>query len=268
MMWSPFGDLLTFDFVKAAIDGENLGNNPAGVPDILAISWTSHDYVNHLFGPESRQSEDQTARLDRIFAELFDYLDQRIGLQNILITLSADHGFMNIPEYSASRNLDAGRIDPDKMIEATNAALSAKFGDGKYITAWWNPTLYVDYKLIELRKLNKVEVENAAQEFLRDYPGVEAVYTRTQMEQGMMPNTKLAKQVILAWHQKISGDIVIMNKPNWYLFGRRTPTPQLTDRHGRMTPTCRWPCTAQIGSSPASTAIPKSWTLGGRSPFC
>ena len=115
--WSAFGDLLTFDFIKAAIEGENLGSNPAGVPDILAISWTSHDYVNHLFGPESRQSQDQTVRLDRIFADLFDYLDKRIGLQNVLITLSADHGFMNIPEYSASRNLDAGRIDPDKMIE-------------------------------------------------------------------------------------------------------------------------------------------------------
>ena len=49
---------------------------------------------------------------------------------------------------------------------------------------------------------------------------MEAVFTRTQMEQGMMPNTKLAKQVILAWHQKISGDIVIMNKPNWYLFAK------------------------------------------------
>ena len=197
MMWTPFGDLLTFDFIKAAIEGENLGNNPAGVPDILAISWTSHDYVNHLFGPESRQSQDQTIRLDRIFAELFDYLDGRIGLQNVLITLSADHGFMNVPEYSQSRRLDAGRIDPDKMIAATNAALSAKFGEGKYITAWWNPTLYVDYKLIEDQKLNKVEVENAAQAFLREYPGVEAVFTRTQMEQGMMPNTKLAKQVIL-----------------------------------------------------------------------
>jgi hypothetical protein len=110
----------------------------------------------------------------------------RVGLQNVLITLSADHGFMNVPEYSQSRWLDAGRIDPDKMIAATNAALSEKFGEGKYITAWWNPTLYVDYKLIEDWKLNKVEVENAAQAFLRDYPGVEAVFTRTQMEQGMM----------------------------------------------------------------------------------
>jgi hypothetical protein len=193
--------------VKAAIEGENLGSNPSGAADILAISWTSHDYVNHLFGPESRQSQDQTVRLDRVFAELFDYLDQRIGLQNVLITLSADHGFMNVPEYSASRRLDSGRIDPDKMIEAVNASLSAKFGEGKYITAWWNPNLYVDYKLVEARKLNRVEVENAAQEVLRAYPGVEAVFTRTQLEQGLLPQTKLARQVTLAWHQQISGDI-------------------------------------------------------------
>jgi predicted AlkP superfamily pyrophosphatase or phosphodiesterase len=221
-MWTPFGDQLTLDFVIAAIEGENLGSNPAGVPDMLAISWTTHDYVNHLFGPESRQSQDQTVRLDRVFTQLFDYLDQRIGLQNVLITLSADHGFMNVPEYSVSRRLDAGRIDPDKMIEAVNSSLSAKFGDGKYIIAWWNPNLYVDYKLIESRKLSRAEVENAAQDVLRAYPGVEAVFTRTQLEQGMMPQTKLAKQVTLAWHQQISGDIVVMNKPNWYLFAKPT----------------------------------------------
>jgi predicted AlkP superfamily pyrophosphatase or phosphodiesterase len=220
MIWTPFGDLLTLDFAKAAIEGENIGKNPAGVADILAVSWTSHDYVNHLFGPESRQSHDHTVRLDRLFAELFSYLDQRIGLQNVLITLSADHGFMNVPEYSSSRRLDAGRIDPEKMITDVNAALAAKFGEGKYITTWWNPNLYVDYDLVESRKLNRVDVENVAQTFLRGYPGVEAVFTRTQLEQGMMPNTKLAKQVTLAWHQQISGDIVIMNKPNWYLFAK------------------------------------------------
>src|SRR5205085_9567133 len=95
MMWTPYGDLLTLDFVKAAVEGENLGANAAAVPDVLALSWTSHDYVNHMFGPESRQSQDQTVRLDRLFADLFAFLDQRVGLANVLITLSADHGFMN-----------------------------------------------------------------------------------------------------------------------------------------------------------------------------
>src|SRR5262249_19081067 len=151
-MWTPFGDLLTLDFAKAAIEGENLGNNPSGAPDILAISWTSHDYVNHLFGPESRQSQDQTVRLDRVFEELIDYLDQRIGLQNMLITLSADHGFMNVPEYSASRRLDAGRIDPDKMIAVVNAALSAKFGEGK-----------VHYGVVEPESLRGLQARRVTQ---------------------------------------------------------------------------------------------------------
>lgn len=220
MIWTPYGDDLMLDFVKAAVEGENLGNNPAGVPDVLAVSWTSHDYVNHLFGPESRQSHDQTIRLDRVLAELFDFLDKKVGLDNVVITLSADHGFMNIPEFSTSRNLDAGRIDPEHMINAVNEAVSAKFGEGKYVTTWWNPTLYVDYDLIAKKKLDKVAVEDAIQEFLRTYPGVEAAYTRTQMENGRLPDTKLSKQVILAWHQELSGDIVVMNKPNWYLFAK------------------------------------------------
>lgn len=222
MLWSPYGDQLMLDFVKALVKGEQLGKNPAGVPDLLALSWTSHDYANHLFGPESRQSQDQTVRLDAVLAELFAFIDAEVGLDNVIITLSADHGFMNIPEYSASRHLDAGRIDPEKLIADTNSAIVAKFGEGKYVTTWWNPNLYLDYDLIDSKQLDRAEVENVAQRFLRNYPGVEAVFTRTQLEEGRMPNTKLAKQVILAWHQQISGDIVIMNKPNWYLFAKPT----------------------------------------------
>ena len=218
MIWTPYGDDLTLDFVKAAIEGENLGKNPAGVPDLLAISWTSHDYIHHLFGPESKQSQDHVLRLDRLFAEFFQYLDSRVGLDNVLITLSADHGFMNIPEYSASKNLDAGRIDPEKMVEEVNASLSKRFGDGRYVTTWWNPTLFLDYGLIESKKLNRTDVESAAAQFLIEYPGIAFVYTRSQLENGDLPPTRIAKQVAVAWHQQYSGDIVLINKPNWYLF--------------------------------------------------
>lgn len=218
MIWTPYGDNLTLDFVKAAIEGERLAKNPAGVSDLLAISWTSHDYIHHLFGPESKQAQDHILRLDRVFAEFFQYLDNWVGLENVLVTLSADHGFMNIPEYSASKNLDAGRVDPEKMIEAVNAHLSKKFGDGKYVTTWWNPTLYLDYALIDSKNLNRTEVENAAAQFLIEYPGIAFVYTRTQLEKGELPPTRIAKQVTLAWNQQLSGDIVLINKPNWYLF--------------------------------------------------
>ena len=29
---------------------------------------------------------------------------------------------------------------------------------------------------------------------------------------------KVSPQVTLAWHQQVSGDIVVISKPNWYLF--------------------------------------------------
>ena len=266
MMWTPYGDSLTLDFVKAAIEDENLGNNPAGVPDILAISWTSHDYVNHMFGPESRQSHDQTVRLDRVFENLFSYIDSRVGLNNVLITLSADHGFMNVPEYSVAQRLDAGRIDPDKMIVDVNAALSAKFGEGRYITDRWNPNLYVDYDLVDSKGINRADVENAAQAYLRGYPGVEAVYTRSQLELGTLPNTKLAKQVTLAWHQQISGDIVIMNKPNWYLFAK--PGTYASTHGSPWSYDTNVPL-AMYGPSwinSGNTGIPKWWISPERSP--
>ncbi|MBL0181885.1 MAG: alkaline phosphatase family protein [Chitinophagaceae bacterium] len=38
-----------FDFAKAAIENENMGKNT--VPDFLAVSISSTDYVGHSFGP-------------------------------------------------------------------------------------------------------------------------------------------------------------------------------------------------------------------------
>ncbi len=159
-------------------------------------------------------------RLDRAFANLFEYLDRRVGVKNVLITLSADHGFMNIPEYCVSRSLDADRIDPDKNDRRHQRRARAEVRRSK-----------VHHGLVEpesLRRLRPRRIAQAGQDGSREggagipttYPGVEAVFTRTQLEQGQMPNTKMAKQVALAWHQPISGDIVIMNKPNRYLFAK------------------------------------------------
>jgi hypothetical protein len=75
IMGTPYGDELTLEFARAAIEGENLGRNPAGVPDLLGVSLSTHDYVNHSFGPESRESHDHMLHLDRSLAGFFRTLD-------------------------------------------------------------------------------------------------------------------------------------------------------------------------------------------------
>ncbi|MEJ2137797.1 MAG: alkaline phosphatase family protein, partial [Desulfofustis sp.] len=107
---SPAGDALTLDFAKALIVNEQLGADD--VPDYLGVSFSSTDYVVHLFGPSSLESEDNMLRLDRTLADLFAYVDEKVGLKNTLIVLSADHGTPEVPGYLNEFGIRAGYVDP------------------------------------------------------------------------------------------------------------------------------------------------------------
>ncbi len=230
---TPFGDEATLDFARAAIEGENLGRNPAGVPDLLGVSLSTHDYVNHGFGPESRQSQDHLLRVDRALAGFFEYLDRRIGLDNVIITLSADHGFVNAPEYSASIGMPGARLNALKLISDLNEHLAARFGAGNHALRLSFPTIILDQVLIARKSLNPADVENVAARFLGNYPGIAAVFTRTQLETGALPDTPLARQVQRAWNRELSGDLYLVQVPN-AMFGGLVAThgsPWTYDTH-------------------------------------
>jgi hypothetical protein len=219
LMRSPFGDDATLEFVRAAIEGENLGSNPAGVADILGISLSTHDYVNHAFGPESRVSQDHLLRLDRALAGFFLYLDRRIGLDKVLIAVTSDHGFMNVPEYSAALGLGGSRFNHLKMMTDLNAHLAGRFGPGNHALPISRATLLLDPALIEKKSLNRIEVETEAARFLGSYPGLAAVFTRSQLETGAWPNQPLALQVQRAWNRDLSGDLYLVLNPNTMMGG-------------------------------------------------
>ena len=120
------GDELTLDFAKALIDKEQLGQD--AVPDYLAVSFSSSDYVGHIFGASSLESEDNLARLDRTLAALLGHVDDTIGLENTLIVLSADHGQPEVPGhlrelgFEDARHFDTNALDKAPAIAALKAA--------------------------------------------------------------------------------------------------------------------------------------------------
>jgi len=223
LMGTPYGDELTLEFARAAIEGENLGRNPAGVPDLLGVSLSTHDYVNHSFGPESRESQDHMLYLDRSLAAFFRYLDKRLGLDNVLIALTADHGFQNVPEYSQSLGLPGMRIDSRKLMADLNEQLASRFGPGTYATQLSYPTIHLDYKLIDANSLDRAEVESAAARILTEQPAIAAVYTRTQLESGALTSGRLATLVQRAWHRQLSGDLYVVQRP-YAMFGSNVAT--------------------------------------------
>jgi predicted AlkP superfamily pyrophosphatase or phosphodiesterase len=209
---SPAVDELTLDFAEAAVEGEGLGNNTTGATDLLGVSLSGHDYVNHAYGPESRMSHDHLQQIDRRIARFFAFLDKRVGMDNVLVVLTADHGFANSAEFSQSRHIDAMRIDPKPLLAKLDDALGRQFHVAHLVKPSMAPEVYLDYDAIEHDKLSRLEVENYAARWLLGQPGIADVFTRSQLEQGLGGTTRLRTLMQRAWNRELSGDLVVVPK--------------------------------------------------------
>ncbi len=225
LLAGPYGDEATAEFAMEVIRHEQLGRNPAGAPDLFAVSFSSHDYVNHSFGPESVQSQDHLIRLDRTLARFFEAVDAMVGTGNVLVVLTADHGFMNVPEYSASRGFDAGRIDPGEVRGAVNAAAERRFGIPKVATQHMTGGFTLDYAAIDAKGLSREEVESFVARTTQEQPGIGYTFTRTQLERGSIPAHRVATLVQRAWHRQMAVDVVVVPRPFFYFQSRNTSSP-------------------------------------------
>ena len=125
---TPMADELSLDFAKTLIESEKVGQGDA--TDYLAISFSSPDDAGHLFGPSSLEYEDAVLRVDHLLSQLFRYVDAKVGLDETLIVLSADHGGPEAPEYLQSFGMNVGR-HPLDWIRKTNPLkepLEKRFG--------------------------------------------------------------------------------------------------------------------------------------------
>jgi predicted AlkP superfamily pyrophosphatase or phosphodiesterase len=231
LLAGPFGDEATAEFTTTLMKGESIGNNPKRATDVLTVSFSSHDYINHNFGPESIQSLDHLIRLDRTLAKFFDAVDAQVGRDNVLSLLTADHGFMNTPEYSVARGFDAGRIDPKELRGVVNALAEKKFGIAnlapQHMTGGWT----LDYAAIDAKGLNREAVEDFLARAVVEQPGIGFAFTRTQLERGSMPPTRIATLVQRAWHRQAAVDLVVVQKP-FYYFQSKSNSPQAVCSHG------------------------------------
>ena len=217
LTFSPAGDELTLDFAKTILTSEQLGQDH--ITDFLAVSFSTTDYVGHLFGNSSLESEDNLLRLDRTLADLFAFVDQQVGLDHTLIVLSADHGGPEAPGYWKSIGLDAGYVSPDEWDkEPSIAALKKKFGIGKeLIQPFFPPYVYLNREVIEKNDLDFAEVEQAVADELMGIKGVALAITSTSMSQNKLPDTPLNRAALYNFNPKRSGDILILFQPHYFI---------------------------------------------------
>ncbi len=218
---TPFSDELTLDFARAALAGERLGGDDA--PDLLIVSLSGHDSVNHEWGAESRISQDHVLRLDRALQAFFRDIDAAVGRDSYVALLTADHGFAPAPELSRALGRDAGRFDLRRALVGIDASLAQRFGAGRWIARLSTDTLMVNRKLALERRVEMDAVVEEARRLLLAQSPIVAAYTRRELESGSRSGAPYFEQMRRSWNRELSGDVQVALKPYWI---------QSSDTHG------------------------------------
>ncbi len=137
VLHTPFADDIEMDAVLAALDNMELGED--ATPDLLAVSFSAHDYAGHLWGPDSWEVLDLTTRLDAHLARLFQTLDDKVGAGQWAAVLTSDHGATPVIERGKP---GARRITTRELIQVIDGAL-APFGTGPFVTKIVSGNVYL-----------------------------------------------------------------------------------------------------------------------------
>lgn len=221
---SPWGNELIEHFAEQAIDGEQLGQR--GVTDLLTVSFSSNDYIGHAVGPDAPEVKDMAIRTDALLGKLFQLLDQKIGLNNVIVVLSADHGVAPLPSVAERRKMPGGYISSG-VEGVVNSALNMRFGNAEWLipgagetSLYFNRNTLAAAKTADGKHLDEREIVDVAKQALLEAPAlhVERVYTRDQLENGVEGDL-VARSETNGYFGKRSGDLAIVFEP-FYVPGR------------------------------------------------
>jgi len=240
---TPAANRYELDFARALIDGEQLGRGP--VTDLVTVSLSANDLIGHAKGPDSEEEHQMILGLDRDLDGFFSWLDKTIGLQNVWIALSADHGVAASPAQAAKLGIDAATPDLPALRARLNLLLNARFSPQEaknYILVSGDlPYLTLDRRVFEADRIDEKTAEDAAAELLpqalaqlappaspalpSDHrlpptPTAAGVYTRLEMTRGPLPPSELGR--LLAHSSFDHG--------NWYVMLMLGPY-QMQDLH-------------------------------------
>lgn len=222
---TPFMNQIELNFALDAIQSEHLGQGPT--TDLLAVSLSVNDYIGHAFGPYSPQVADVTLETDRYLADFFQKLDQLVGLDNVWIALSADHGVAPTPAFSVEHHLSGPKAPPLAVEAAVEKAMSQAYGQDRWVMDVDEFSISLNALTLARHKVDPAQAQEIAAHAASSVPGIRAAFTRTQLIEGPLPDLPLARKASNSFNEKRSGDVFLVPDPY-----AATLPPARTSEHG------------------------------------
>ena len=180
LMGRPWFEREILKLSKIAISQENLGSDLE--PDLLFIGFSAMDWMIHDYGPYSQEIMDACIKLDRYLGDFINYVDQEVGLENVMFVLTSDHGGLPLPEYLIQKEEKAGRIKKSILNEALDwidEEIEEKFGKNLYVRNGVN--FYIDHEKLRKGSVKFSDLFEIIDKYLTRVEGIEKVLSKTSI---------------------------------------------------------------------------------------
>tara|TARA_B110000967_G_C18743796_1_gene489150 strand:- start:31 stop:1020 length:990 start_codon:yes stop_codon:yes gene_type:complete len=209
---TPFGNTILKDLAIEILKKEKLGQGKS--TDVFSISFSSTDYIGHQYGPHAHELVDTYIRLDKDIAKVLKVIENKVGFENAVVFITADHGVVSEPSELIKNNIPAGYFDGSIMKTELLAHLITTYGEGNWIKNYSNNHLFLNHDLIANQNINTEEIQRECAQFFLRYEWVKNTYTATQLHENEYSNS-FHSLVQRGFNQKRSGDVIVSLQTGW-----------------------------------------------------
>lgn len=207
LLYTPSGNTIVFAFAKTAVAQLSLGNREG--TDLLNICLDSPEAVCEAYGPESIEAEDMYYRLDRDLTDFLTFIHAQVPHGEVLVVLTAAHG--TSPSYDLERGYD--RFNARQFEVILNGFLSARYGQGAWVLAYRNNSVWLNHNLIYEKKLSLGEMQEEVAAFALQFRGVSYALSAKALRGGVPDG--YGRRMQRSFYPRRSGDVVIGLMPGW-----------------------------------------------------
>lgn len=212
---SPDGNRLVTDFALSMLNNipfEAINDNAT---DVLAISYSSPDYIGHAFGPRSVEVMDTYLRLDLELERLFTALDEKLGQGNYIVFLTADHGVAENPNFLRNElGMSARNHSSADFLVEVLPQIEAELGFNP-IEEFDNDAIHFDEVSISTNGYSRANIQSIVAAVIQRYDGVKSVWTPEQIMSFDAPQAEMRQQLI----EERAADLYIEWHDGHYIYG-------------------------------------------------
>lgn len=212
LMTTPWGNTYTKDMAIAAIVNEELGQR--GVTDIIHIGFNATKFLARGYSTWSVETQDTYLRLDQDIAHLLSFLDELLGMENVLVYLTAENAMAVDPRYLSESRIPSGFFNYRTSISLLKSYLNAIYGRGEWVSFYYAQQIYLNHQLIEDSNLSLKEVQDQVARFMVQIEGVSNAVQSYVLQQNYFTEGVLHR-IQNSYYQKRSGDVILYLTPGW-----------------------------------------------------